>query len=506
MKILLIFPNYLEDFFLISASFYPPLGLSMIASVLKHAGHEVRVIDATAEKINIIKLMEKVKRINPDAIGITANVSFARKALLTGKWLKRRFPGTPIIFGGPWPTVRFESILKEKAGDYIVLGEGEDTIVELVDALEKKLPGDKVKGIAFSQNEHVIVTPKRDFIENLDKLPFPAWELFPKSTRYFWDPKGTVYYPVMTSRGCPYGCINCTKLIHGYKLRFRSVENVIEEIKYLRNHFKADEIIIIDDGFNLDIDRACTICDEIARLDFKVHLRFTNGLRADKLPPRLAWKLKNAGAYDIVLGIESGNQDVVNKIGKNLRLEDVRKSVRLLKRLGIFVSGFFMVGLPPETVRTMIDTKNLLKELDLDIALISRTIPFPGTKLYDIVKRNGKISETFEKDMFFYSHKNPAYELDGMPSELIELAFQDLYKTFYFNPSRVLKFLKRMRWTNWKVYLNFACITIINIFKKSLEGTPEEMKRQIISKLKEKKKIVPSKPSSIDCAGSQDID
>lgn len=484
MKILLIFPNYLENFFLISASFYPPLGLAIIAAILKKMGHDVSVVDATAERMNIHRLEDKVREFKPDVIGITANIAFARKALLTGRWLKGRFPKALIIFGGPWPTIRYETILKENAGDFVVLGEGDDTIIDLIHALETNQPVDDVDGIAFMKDGCVNVTAKRDFICDLDKIPFPAWELFPNCTKYFWNPKGKVFYPLMTSRGCPYGCINCTKLIHGYKLRMRSIGNVIEEIKYLRNQFHVDEIIIIDDAFNVDIERAERICDEISSLPFKINLRFTNGLRADKITPRLARKLKNAGAYDIVLGIESGNQQVVNKIGKNLDLQAVRNAVRILKRFGIFVSGFFMVGLPPETVATMIDTKNLLKELDLDLALISRVIPFPGTKLYEIVKRDGKISSNFERDMFFYSHKNPAFELASMPSELIELAFQDLYKTFYFRFSRIVKFLRTMRLKNWKTYLNFAIVTLINIFKKDDKTPAGQLKNTIIKKMK----------------------
>jgi|SRR5271157_13821 len=485
MKILLIFPNYLENFYLVSASFYPPLGLAVIAGILEKNGHDVSVIDATAERMNIHRLEGKAREVRPDIIGITANVAFARKAMLTGQWLKARFPNIPIIFGGPWPTTRYEVILTKKAGNFVVIGEGDETIVDLVRAIEENLPVDDVKGIAFMKNGQVLVTDKREFICNLDKIPFPPWELFPKCTKYFWNPKGKIFYPVMTSRGCPYGCINCTKLVHGFKLRTRSIENVIEEIKYLRKNFHADEVIIIDDAFNVDIERAEQICDEIASLPFKINLRFTNGLRADKITPRLAWKLKNAGAYDIVLGIESGNQRVVNKIGKNLDLQAVRRAVIILKHLGILVSGFFMVGLPPETIKTMIDTKILLKELDLDMALISRVIPFPGTKLYEIVNRDGQISPTFERDMFFYSNKNPAFELPNMPSELIELAFQDLYRTFYFRFSRISKFLKAMRFKNWKTYLNFAIVTIMNIFKKTDRIGAKQLKSTIIQKLKE---------------------
>ncbi len=466
MKIVLIFPNYLDNFLLIRASFYPPLGIALIAAVLKQAGHTVSVIDATALRLNIHALATRVLEEQPDIIGITCNIAYARKAVIIARWLRQRIPGVPVVFGGPWATCRFEKLLRDHVADYVVLGEGEVTIVELMRAIARGTPLQDVKGIAYLQETRVMKTEPRPHIDDLDSLPFPAWELFPSHRKYFWDPKGTRFYPVMTSRGCPFGCINCTKLVHGYKLRYRSVGNVIEEIQYLKENFKADEIIVIDDAFNYDANRAEEICDNIIKLKLNVHLRFTNGLRADMLPPRLAWKLKQAGAYDIVLGIESGNQELVYRIGKKLDLRQVLRSVRLLKRLGIFTSGFFMIGVPGETVKTMLDTKRFARSLDLDIALISRAIPFPGTKMYDMVKKSGRFTEDFEERLTFYHQGNPMFEIEGLPVATLESGFQDIYRSFYFNFRRFFKLVTKIRLKNWRVYLNFTLITILNIFQK----------------------------------------
>jgi anaerobic magnesium-protoporphyrin IX monomethyl ester cyclase len=466
MKILLVVPNYLQSNFMISASFYPPLGIAMVGAALKKAGHDVRIIDATAERMNIHALTREATRFKPDVIGFTSNIAYAHKGTLTARWLNLHMPSTPVIFGGPWATSRYEYLLSIDAINYVVLGEGEETVVDLVSAIEHGQDIMGVEGIAFKKDGRIVNTRPRPFNENLDSLPFPAWELLPGHRKYFWDPKGSHYYPLITSRGCPYGCINCSKLVHGYKMRYRSVENVMAEIRYLHDRFKADEIIIIDDGFNYDIDRAERICDEIMKLGFKIHLRFTNGLRADKISPRLAWKLKQAGAYDIVIGIESGNQELVNKIGKNLDLAKVEASVKMLKRLGIFTSGFFMVGMPGESIRSLLDTKRFVKRLDLDIALISRAIPFPGTRLYDIVKKRGRFSEAFERSPIFYHERTPAFEVEGMPARLVELGFQDLYRSFYLNPGRIKKVIKRFRPRNWRVYLNFLVVTLWNMFSR----------------------------------------
>ncbi|MHA1371292.1 MAG: B12-binding domain-containing radical SAM protein, partial [Promethearchaeota archaeon] len=252
MKVTLIFPNYLENFFILSITFQQSLGLAMIAAVLKEAGHDVHIIDATAERLNIYRLEKRVLKINPDVIGITTNIAFARKAYLTGKWFKKKHPRFKVMFGGPWATVRYDFLLKNGAADYVVIGEGERTVVELFDAIEGKVGLDRVKGIAYRDDSRIIKTPPRELIEDLDSLPFPAWELFPPPNKYFNKTSGKRFYPICTSRGCPLGCIHCSKIVHGYKLRTRSIENIIAELKYLKKKFNMNGIIVTDDNFNYD--------------------------------------------------------------------------------------------------------------------------------------------------------------------------------------------------------------------------------------------------------------
>ncbi|MBD3188350.1 radical SAM protein [Candidatus Bathyarchaeota archaeon] len=484
MKVTLIFPNYLESFFIIPASFHPPLGLAMIAAVLKVEGHDVQVIDATAERMNVHRLLKRLKKIQPDILGITANIAFARKAFITGKWLKKHLDDIPIIYGGPWPSTEPDYILRGDAGDYVVIGEGEITIVELLKAIERGTDLSEVKGLAYRRDGDIIQNPPRPHIEDLDNLPMPAWELFPSPKHYFFDSKFKRFYPVMTSRGCPMGCVHCTKLVHGYKIRTKSVPRVIEEIVYLHDRFRADNILIIDDNFNYFIDRAVKICQEISKLDFKMGLHFSNGIRADKLTLRLAMELKRAGAYDIALGIESGNQEIVYKIGKNLKLDAVRRAVQILKTVGIFTTGFIMLGLPNETLSTLIDTKQFLMELNLDEAHIFKVIPFPGTRLHDIFQKKGYLlQEDLVKHVNFYISKSaPLYRMDGMPPSLIDLAYEDIYKTFYMRLRKILAYVRHIRIRSWKWYLNFGLYVIRNVLRQGVQNTASE-KGEIIRQL-----------------------
>lgn len=484
MKTVLIFPNYFRNnFFFASGGFHLPLGLAMIAAVLRKAGHDVYVIDATAERLNIHEVEKRVATIKPAIIGITANVAVARKAIVTAKWLKARFKSARIILGGPYATAEYDTLLTKKCCDFVVLGEGETTIVDLVNAIQDDKPVSTVQGIAYvdEASNAVLRTQPPPFIEDLDCLPFPAWDLFPPPKNYFFDTIGSKFFPLMTSRGCPYDCINCTKIVHGYKMRYRSVENVIEEIKLLHDKFHMNEIFIIDDNFNFDVDRAEKICDAIAGLDFKFHIKFTNGLRADKITPRLAWKLKRAGTYKVSLGIESANQDILNKIGKNLDLKSVRHAIFLLKKENITVNGFFMVGLPFETIHTFIQTKHFAIESGIDSAAFFKVVPFRGTKLYDEIQASGKFIQPDTEDANYISFQPPMFKMNHLPSELTQLAIKDFYLSFIYRKETIKQLLINFRPNFLRWYINFSLEVLANLFP--FKRTNARGKERIIQNL-----------------------
>jgi anaerobic magnesium-protoporphyrin IX monomethyl ester cyclase len=429
------------------------------------------------------RLEERVRLANPDIIGISANVAFARKATITGRWMRIKFPRARIVFGGPWPTIDYEYLLTKGAAHHVVIGEGEKTFVELLNAIENGTPLANVDGIAYIDGSKMIKTKPRALIEDLDALPFPAWDLFPPHRKYFSNVKGNRFYPISTSRGCPFGCIFCSKMVHGYKIRTRSIENVIAELKYLKDKFDMDAIIVTDDNLNFDIDRAERFCDAIMELDFKFSIAFFNGIRADRLPPRLAWKLRQAGTYDVSLGIECGNQALVYKIGKNLDLNAVRASTKLLKRLNIYVTGFFTVGLPGETVRSLLETKRFALELDPDFADFFKVIPFPGTRLYKIIQDRGKFLIDMRENMSFYNVSKPTYEFNDLPHELVDIAIRDLNKSFYLRPSKILSFIAKMRFRNMRWQFNFLVVMINSIFARKDEKYRHDIKKYIVGKL-----------------------
>ncbi|MEX2681591.1 MAG: radical SAM protein, partial [Candidatus Sigynarchaeota archaeon] len=383
------------------------------------------------------------------------------------KYLKKTCPTRKIVMGGPWATIEHRVIVAKGTADIVVRCEGEITIVKLADALENDSDLSRVEGITFKNHAgELIVTPDRAFIDDLDALPFPAWELFPRSEKYRFLHRAMPFFPIMTSRGCPFDCIHCTKAVHGYKFRPRSVENVIAELRYLKEKFRAREIFIIDDIFNNDLARAERILDEIIKNDFGFHIKFSNGIRADKLPRRLVKKLKRAGTYTVMLGIESGNQKIVNSIGKGLNLDKVKAATKLLKEEGIITGGFFMLGHPQDSKATMLETIAFAKSLDLDYPIFFKAVPFPGTKMFDIVMKRGKMVGGHQQRVVDkYTLKQASFEMDGFTAKDVENAFTLAYRLFYLRPRKILQLIAQFRSIT---ELAWVIDTILKVFIKNL--------------------------------------
>ncbi|MBD3188280.1 radical SAM protein [Candidatus Bathyarchaeota archaeon] len=385
MKVQLIFPN-INQGLIAKNVIHPPLGLGYLAAVLLEHGHQVEVIDAAALCLPLDGILTKIKTFKPDLIGITTNITTARMAINTSKYIKHGGIDVPVVFGGPWATIERENILETGLADIIVMGEGEKTIMEIASRMNagKSLIG--VKGMSWRDDSGILHgNPARPHIKNLDDLPFPAWNLFPDSKKYPYNNRHFPYYPVMTSRGCPFNCIYCTKVVHGNKIRYRSVDNVLEEIVHLKRNFHIKELIIADDNFTQDPDRAEQIFDEIIANNLDIKILFSNGIRADIYSERLVAKMKRAGVYRVFLGIESGNQSIVNEIKKGLDLGKIHDFVKLLKEYRIDHYGYFMLGLPNDTYGTMMDTINYAIKLNLK-PHFHKTIAFPGTRLFEITK------------------------------------------------------------------------------------------------------------------------
>lgn len=446
MKVLLASPNY--------ACFEPVkivnLGLAYIASVLEKNGYEVSVVDLNVEPEE--KFTKLVKE--NDVLGLTATTMTIAESMKLIKKAKRINPNIKIIMGGPHPTCQPKEVLEIGGADFVVYGEGEITIVDLLKNMENAKNLKNVKGIAFKDKDKIIINGPRPLIKDLDSLPFPAYHLFPSLDKYRW------YVPhpnkrgagIMTSRGCPFNCIYCFKGLFGYMWRARSPENVVEEWEWLINTIGVEEIAIYDDIFNLSMDRANKIYDLILKKKLDIPHFFPNGIRAEFVNLKLLTKMKKAGCIRVAFGVETGSERIMKIIDKRLDFNKVRKAFELCRKVGIESTGFFILGLPGENRETMQETINFAKELNPTFAQFTTLTPFVGTRVYDLIKKEGKILEDWNVKFSGHFDKSEKFRLGEVTPELLLEMRKKAYREFYFRPSYLINNLRprNLCWENIK--------------------------------------------------------
>ena len=333
--------------------------------------------------------------------------------------------------------------------DFAVRGEGEITIIELLDAINNNNDLSLVKGIAYMENGEVIVTAQRDPIQDLDTIPFPAWDLidlkgYSKVPNWNGVLFGKYYAPIMTSRGCVFNCIYCHNLF-GKKIRARSVENVLSEIEMLYNDYGIREIHIIDDFFNFDLKRVINICKGIINKKIKIKISFPNGVRVDRMNKETLIWLKKAGTYKINYAIETASPRLQKVIKKNLDLEKATEYINETSKLGIITFGLFMFGFPTETVEEMEKTTSFAVNSKLDTAKFFKTIPFKNTQLEKYASNKSSLHllrlESVRGDIFY----NEAINCGDVPTNVLNKIILDAHQKFYFKLGRVFRIIIKYR-------------------------------------------------------------
>lgn len=445
--VVLINPNYVkaENFYKINFHLaiqrYPPLHLAYLASSLEKANIGVYIIDAAALDLSDEKVIKLLKKYKPKIVGIYVNSFFL--PIVNNLIQKIRSDvDCIIVLGGPHITHQPSSIIKLGA-DYGFSGEAEKSLVEFINSKNRK----KTPGLIHKLGKTVKIN-STEFIKDLDSLPFPARHLLPNEKYYmpFFDGKTTTMMP---SRGCTFNCIFCG----GTKRKYRevSVERVLGEIENIISMgFKY--IQMQDDTFSLNKRRVSKICKEI----IKRRLDITWGCetRADFLDKSLIYLMKKAGCTNVQFGVESGSEKVRNEIiGKNLSTDIIRETTKNLKNVGMITISYFMFGHPTETYKDMKKTFEFAKSLKLDYVDFHLAVPIPGSRLFDIACREGKIKENVWDDVIFGA-QIPVYVPDNVTLEqMIELQ-RKAYSEFYFNVPMLIKISKNI------TSLNDLCLKI----------------------------------------------
>jgi radical SAM superfamily enzyme YgiQ (UPF0313 family) len=372
--------------------------------------------------------------------------------------LKKYAPGAKIIIGGPYATIHYEDALLNNPIDCAVIGEGENVILQLITRFIENKDIRDIKGIAYRNGESIVINQREEYIESLDSIPFPDYRLIDIKQYWGYHQQMNIilaekkYAPIITSRACPYQCIYCHNMF-GKRVRKRSPENVVNEIKMLYHDYDVKEFHIIDDVFNVDRSRMREILNALIASEMKIKIAFPNGLRGDILEKEDLFLLKRAGAYSITLAIETASERMQRLIKKNLNIKKVFDIIDYANEIGIITRGFFMLGFPGESVEEMHKTVAAALHSKLDFASFSSVVPFKGTELYDLAKETYKDKNIKIDDFVSYNEKSLYEEATGYKvSELQKRA----YLRFY-SPKRVISlFFKIPR----KTYLLFQFMSL----------------------------------------------
>lgn len=447
-KVLLIFPPYsLEEEFGNLAevgNMQQPLGIGYIGAVLEKAALEVKIFDAPPMRWGLAKIVSEAKNFSPDFIGISCATVDFNKAVKLAKTLKKTL-NSPIIIGGPHVTAMPDEVMKFSCFDVGVIGEGEETITELISTLIKNSDLKKVAGIVFRQGKKITKTSPRPYIQNLDNLPLPARNLMPPFSSYHPTPATYKKFPVatmITSRGCPYHCSFCFRGVFGNRWRFRTPKSVVSEMETLISKFGAGEIRVWDDTFNADPERAKEICRLIIRKGLK--FSWTCLGRVNLIDKELLALLKKAGCWQISYGIESGNEKVLASINKGITKKMVKEVIEATYQAGIQSLGFFILGLPGETEETMRETIDFAKSLPLNAANFTIATPYPGTDLWYLAKKEGFLKNISYEDLVVNLPEKLYFIPKGLNGQTLKNYERRAYKEFYRNPKFIFRQIKEI--------------------------------------------------------------
>ena len=358
---------------------FPPLGLGYLAANLKRHGVQVQLVDCTF--LDEEEALDRIRRSQPRIIGLQVMFSMKEKAIEFAQLLRRDCE--VLVAGGPLPTSNPDEFLSYF--DVVVVGEGERTLLELVNAVENGTNLGNVAGVVFKENGQIKRAAPRGFIDDLDAVPFPSRELFDNEAyrRYYRRSFGYTTTSVMTSRGCPFQCDFCSMPVFGNRFRARTAANVADEVEEVQG-LGYERVWFADDCFTLNRNRLLSICDEL--ISRCIHVGWECLSRVDTVDLEVANRMRHAGCVRVFFGIESGNDMILKVMRKHATVKQAREAVEVFRKAGVQTGAFFILGYPGEDEETILDTVNFASSLPLDYLSFTFPYPIPGTPLFERVK------------------------------------------------------------------------------------------------------------------------
>jgi radical SAM superfamily enzyme YgiQ (UPF0313 family) len=467
-----------------------PLGVAYIAALLKRNGHEVRIKDFDAERFSKSAVFDLVDEFRPDLAGISFRTPSFASAKTICSILKERQASLPVVLGGPHATAFPRETLCSFEADMVVRGEGELATVEILEALNEKRSLGAINGLTYKAGGEIYNNEDRQLLneEMINLLPWPARELLP-TERYNIE-------VVLSSRGCPYACVYCDKIISSRNVKYRSPEDVAAEIIFIMEKYKKSAFYFIDEHFLANKQRAEHILDLLlkARRDTGIRFKWTCQTRVDAIDERILRKAKEAGCYEVHYGLETGDETELAFINKRTTLKQAEEAVRIAKKCGIRIRGNFMIGFPISTHQTIRNSICFAKRLPVDRYRFFIVSPLPNTKMWDYIVEHNQLAEDFDwNNVHFLA---PSLKIPGLSKDdivtYIGVAYLHTVKDGFikeiFSPSMPFKLLrvifliiktKKLRGDKFSVYFPKATNLLLEIWLL-IQGYPISKKIKFI--------------------------
>ena len=460
MKILLVRP-IIANFKRLNA--VPPIGLGYLSSALKKAGFEVKIIDCVAKNYNFKDLSKTVQNEDPSILGFqtfSQDVDAVNRSINIAKKIN---PDVITIVGGAHSSGVGQEIYQHMPEvDLAFQGEGEVGLVQLSKIIKQKRCLDlvssdelaSVPGLIWRKNGHIYSNPPV-FINNLDELDFPDWELINPNS-YPHAPQGIIFKnlpvaPIIATRGCPFPCTFCAGYtISGRVVRKRSIGNIISEIRLLKDEYNVKEIHILDDNFTFDKEYVRNFCLSLLKNNLKISWCCPNGLRLDTLSEDIVCLMKESGCYYISVGIESGVDRILKAMRKKLTVEQIRQQVLMVKRTGMDVNGFFIIGYPGETAADIRKTIDFAKSLPLTRVAFYNFLPLPNTQIYRILMERNELKEINYNNFF---QGDVPYVAHGFSKSRLKYLQRRAHREFYLRPGVFFSLISKIKSFNQLLYI-----------------------------------------------------
>lgn len=419
----------------------PSIGLGYLAAVMEREGIELKICDARYFNMGDQTLIGEIHNFSPDMIGFTAMTHEIRRTITIAEKLKDKL-NVPVIIGGCHITALPVRTMEEfPVIDYGVLGEGEGTLLDIIKYIEGNAKIKDVEGIVYRYNGRIFENKPRKPIADLDSLPFPAFYHYFKQRGKSLS-LSNLYYQIFSSRGCPFNCAFCMRVL-GKTLRRRSAESIIEEINFAITEYGAHTINFADEIFLFNDEKTKDILTKFVEKGIPKKIKWSGLTRADLVDQKLVNLAQKAGCYRLEIGVESGNNDILKRINKNITREQIESAVSIIKRAGIKVATYYILGHPGENERTIWETIDLAVKLNTDTIAVGIMVPYPGTKIYEWARGNyfGYKLRSIDWDDYDKFGRS-ALEIEGLPINKLESFQRRAYIYFYLRNYRFMDLLR----------------------------------------------------------------